>query len=350
MARADLVTDLVVMGAGVTGLSVAWAAARRGARVVVVDPAGIGAGASGGVVGALMPHQPERWTETKAFQLEALLMAAEWWGAVQAAAGLPTGFGRTGRLQPLADDAAVRVARDRGQAVPGLWSGRAAWHVLAAPPGWAPESATGLVISDTLSARIRPAWALQALAEAIRASGGRIVAQAPATTAPVVWATGVAGLADLSAVFGRAVGAPVKGQAAVLAFDAGEDAAQIYADGLHIVPHADGTVAVGSTSETSFADPAATDHQLDAIVLRARRACPCLADAPVILRWAGLRPRARTRNPLMGPWPGRAGHFVANGGFKIGFGIAPLVAEVMADLVLQGHDRVLPAFRVEAAL
>lgn len=54
---------------------------------------------------------------------------------------------------------------------------------------------------------------------------------------------------------------------------------------------------------------------------------------------------------MLGPWPGRADHFIANGGFKIGFGIAPKVAEVMADLVLEGREAGIPAgFRVEANL
>ena len=49
-----------------------------------------------------------------------------------------------------------------------------------------------------------------------------------------------------------------------------------------------------------------------------------------------------TPAPLLGPWPGRKGHFIANGGFKIGFGVAPLVAQVMADLVLEGRNRIPP--------
>jgi glycine oxidase len=50
---------------------------------------------------------------------------------------------------------------------------------------------------------------------------------------------------------------------------------------------------------------------------------------------------------VLGPWPGRPGHFVANGGFKIGFGMAPKVAEVMADLVLEGRDTIPPDFLLE---
>jgi len=70
----------------------------------------------------------------------------------------------------------------------------------------------------------------------------------------------------------------------------------------------------------------------------------------VLDRWAGLRPRTASRAPMLGSWPGRDAQFIANGGFKIGFGMAPKVAEVMADLVLDGVDRVPAAFRVEASL
>ena len=49
-------------------------------------------------------------------------------------------------------------------------------------------------------------------------------------------------------------------------------------------------------------------------------------------------------------WPDRPGHFIANGGFKIGFGMAPMVGEVMADLVLEGRDAIPQGFRVEDSL
>ena len=53
---------------------------------------------------------------------------------------------------------------------------------------------------------------------------------------------------------------------------------------------------------------------------------------------------------MLGAWPGRAGHFIANGGFKIGFGMAPMVGDAMADLVLDGDDRIPDGFRVDANL
>ena len=110
----------------------------------------------------------------------------------------------------------------------------------------------------------------------------------------------------------------------------------------------DGTVAIGSTSEHAWTDPTATDSQLDTLIARACAAVPALQGAPVLDRWAALRPRARSRAPVLGEWPGRLGHFIANGGFKIGFGMAPKVAQVMVDLVLEGRDSIRDDFRVSA--
>ena len=81
-------------------------------------------------------------------------------------------------------------------------------------------------------------------------------------------------------------------------------------------------------------------------MVRARAICPGLRDAPILECWAGIRPRAGSRAPLLGAWPGRSGHYVANGGFKIGFGMAPMIARVMARLILDGRDEVPPDFRL----
>ncbi|MDB6453993.1 NAD(P)/FAD-dependent oxidoreductase [Falsirhodobacter sp. 20TX0035] len=334
--------DLIIHGAGIFGLSIAWEAARRGARVAVVDPHGVGAGSSGGVVGALAPHVPENWNPKKAFQLDSLLMADTFWRGVEEASGLPSGHARTGRLQPLADAAAVAMAEARGLEAATLWQGRAQWRVRPAQGGWEPPSPTGLLIVDTLSGRIHPRMALAALAEAVRVKGGTIGPEAQG--APVVWATGAAGLADLSRALGRNIGTGVKGQALVLRHDA-RDMPQLFVDGLHIIPHADGTVAIGSTTERDTQD-LSTDAQLDALHAKAVAAVPVLAAAPVVERWAGLRPRPKSRAPMLGPWPDRPGHFIANGGFKIGFGMAPKVAQVMVDLVLDGRDAIPGGFRV----
>lgn len=341
--------DVTVRGGGIFGLSIAWACARRGARVRLVEALAVGAGASGGLVGALAPFAPEGWNALKAFQLDSLLMAGGWWHAVAAAGGGDPGYLRSGRLQPLADEAAVQAARVRASAACSLWQGRADWRVVAATGAeWAPASPTGLLVHDTLTARLSPRRACAALVVALRAAGGEVVEGAGTEAGAVVHATGAAGLADLSAAFGRKLGAGVKGQA-VLLRHAAAALPQVYAGGLHVVPHADGTVALGSTSETVWTTTG-PDEQAEALVARARQVMPALAGAEVIDRWAGVRPRAKSRGPVLGEWPERRGHFVANGGFKIGFGLAPKAAEAMADLVLNGHSDIPEAFSVQALL
>ncbi|GHF43060.1 NAD(P)/FAD-dependent oxidoreductase [Seohaeicola zhoushanensis] len=341
--------DITIRGAGIFGLSIAWACARRGAHVRVIDPHGPGAGSSGGLVGALAPHVPENWNVKKAFQLDSLLMAEGFWAGVTAAGGVDPGYVRSGRLQPVAEEA-LPLARARGEGAAELWQGRAVWEVIpAAEAGpWAPLSPSGFLIRDTLTALLHPRRACAALTAALAVRGIEITPEGE-DTGRVLHATGAAGLAELSAALGRNVGGAVKGQAALLRH-AAPGAPQLFVDGLHIVPHLDGTVAIGSTSERDFDDPTGTDAQLDTLVERARAALPILHGAPVVARWAGLRPRSRSRAPMLGAHPLHPGQFIANGGFKIGFGMAPKVAEVMADLLLEGRDEIPEAFRVEASM
>jgi glycine oxidase len=340
--------DITVRGAGIFGLSISWTCQRRGARVQVIDPFGPGAGASGGVVGALAPHVPENWNPKKAFQLDSLLMAEAFWAEVADTGGGDPGYSRSGRLQPVADRAALTLAQSRAGTAEALWQGQARWMVEPLTgDAWEPQGLTGWMIRDDLSALLHPRRAVDALVRALAACGTTIASEGP-DRGRVLWATGVAGLDALGVGHPRPVGSGVKGQAAVLGLDR-RGAPQLFVDGLHIIPHLDGTVAVGSTSERDYDAPDTTDDALDRVIAKARDLVPPLRDAPVLHRWAGLRPRARSRAPMLGAWPGRPGHFIANGGFKIGFGMAPKVAEVMADLMLEERDGIPPGFEVAAS-
>ncbi len=342
--------DITVRGGGIFGLSVAWACLGRGARVRVIETRAIGAGASGGIVGALAPHTPENWNDKKQFQLDSLITARTFWPAVEDASDLPSGYVQSGRLQPVPDDRALALANDRARGAQELWQGKATWTVTQdVPDTWAPPSPTGWWIHDTLSAHIHPRRAVTALAQAFENKGGELTFGDATPQGIIVHATGYEGLLELSRKMDQPIGNGVKGQAILLEYDA-RTKPQLYADSLHIVPHHDGTVAIGSTSERDFETPDQTDAQLDDVHTRAVKALPELAQARILERWAGVRPRAKSRAPMLGQHPLNEGQFIANGGFKIGFGMAPKVGQVMADLILEGRDTIPDSFKPAASL
>ncbi len=331
------------------GLAIAFACAKRGAKVRVVEKRQVGSGSSGGFLGALTPHAPDNWNQKKQFQLESLLMAESWWQEVSSLSGKSCGYARIGRIQPIPSDLALELARRRVEHARENWNGEAEWRILERSDlgAWCPESATGKYVLDSLSARLLPERAIETLAAAVRRLCGTIdenCSDSP-DTGIVVHATGHEGLSALNEEYGSQVGIGEKGQAVLLDMNS-RGMPQVFGDGLHIVPHQDGTSAVGSTSEREFHSETVTDRKLDDLHARAVRLLPALGTARVIRRWAGIRPRSNSRAPILGKHPAKSDIYVANGGFKIGFGIAPLVGEVMADLVLHGIDRIPDGFRL----
>ncbi len=347
---------VVVVGAGIFGLSCAVACAMRGMPVTVLERNAPGAGASGGIVGALSPFLPDPWNPKKEAQLAALVGGEAHWARIAALSGHDPGYARVGRLMPLMSGAALDRAEAMMRAAGERWPESFTWDLIApdALPRWiAPAAAPFGVVRETLSARLQPRRALAALVAALAALGGRLrpgvevtglgenggveTSEGPVRADAVVLATGSGG----AALTGRRIaGRYVKGQAALLECTLPR-MPLIFDDGLYVVAHGDGRVAVGSTSEASWDEAGATDAQLDVLIDQARVLCPDLATAKVVLRWAGLRPRAPRPDPLVGPLPGVPGVFLADGGFKIGFGLAPAVGAGIAAMIA-GEPSCLP--------
>ncbi len=346
--------DVEIVGAGIFGLSIAFECTRRGASVYVSDRGPPESSASFGLLGALTPHAPDAWNARKQFQLESLLMSRCWWQEVEEKGGKPSGYARTGRLLPVVSKRGLVAARRRQHAATVNWRGHALWTVKPAAEfaeSWRPVSPSGWVVSDTLSARIMPRQAMHALLAALQEMGGQFGTSRlnGGSSGATVFATGVAGLAQLGRQFGCTLGMPEKGQAMLLELaDAGTQL--LCGDRLYIVPHADGRVAVGSTSEREFSDARQTDGMLDELRDRAVQLFPRLKEGRIVHRWAHARPRCITRAPILGADPMRPGTFIANGGYKTGFGMAPRIASVMADLVLEGLDTVPSEMSLEHAL
>lgn len=361
-SRQSPAADLLVIGGGVMGLWVAHYAARAGLSVHLLDQGLIASGASGGVLGALMPHMPDRWNEKKQLQFDALVSLEAEISALEAETGLSAGYRRTGRIIPLPKPHLNEIARGHERDAGQNWRAgdrQFYWHVRDAScaGGLLDDSAvsSGLV-EDTLAGRISPRG-LTAMLKASLQANSRVMLVENMGVVGLDPANGTAMLSDGSTLaFGHAVIAngyqareliealagplrkpvvvPVKGQAALLAADLGASTPVIYLDGLYVVPHEGGRVAIGSTSENRFDDPSSTDHQLDTLIAAAIRLVPSLQGADVLERWAGLRPKAIGRDPMVGALPGLQRISVLTGGFKVSFGIAHRLASALTGVIV----------------
>ncbi|MBB5514681.1 glycine/D-amino acid oxidase-like deaminating enzyme [Rubricella aquisinus] len=354
--------DLVVIGGGVMGLWSAWAALEAGRSVLVLDRAEPGAGASGGMIGALAPHLPDRWNPKKQYQFEALCTLEKDIAQVDAASGLTSGYGRIGRLQPLTgralDHTEERLAGARAH-----WAGMAEMDLRPADmaPDWAAPDMAEAWLFDTLTARVAPRRLIASLAAAITARGGQIrtactvtgvapgvveTTDGPIKAETIILAAGVPAFELIAPLVAEVPGRAEKGQALTLPIAAPADMPLIYGNGTYVLPHADGTIAIGATSERVFDDSCGTDALLDASLDRARALCPWIRGVTPSRRWAGLRPRGNGRDPMLGSVPGAPGVFAMMAGFKISFGIAAKAARDVLHEVDTGEARTPETFRV----
>lgn len=337
--------DVLIVGAGVFGLWCARSCLARGMEVTLVERAGPGMGASGTPVGLLAPHNPIRWSPLKALQLEGLRTLEPALAPLMAETGVDLGYARPGRAVALADPAARQRAADQCAAA-AVWDGTGSMRLLDLPPPSlaglvAPEAYASGWLWDDLTARLDARRCVEALSKSVlprlddfivgqctgvEDTGARVDGKL-VDADHIVLAAG----ADTLTLAGvsPANGFGEKGQAAILEADMPDHFPVLTAPNLYIVPHGSGRVAVGSTSERSWSH-ALPDERLDTVLERARVLCPGLADAPVIERWAGIRPRAPLPGPMVGVLPQRPDLWIATGGHKIGYALAHLVGEVVA--------------------
>jgi glycine oxidase len=391
-ASGQFTTDILVAGAGVMGLWAAVKAAEAGYAVTLIDSAAPGAGASGGLLGALFPWMPNHFGKKKKFQFDALISLPHQLAPLEAETGLSAGYARVGRIIPLPKAHLRPIAERHQQDAETAWVTPETsfhWRVTdAAPiPDYIdPAFADGGYVHDTLAARMSPrglcavltAWlkrqpnvriflgteldtvdpaAGRARLRASDASSGGEDAETYAGDIlfdRLVLASGVDAFAQLEGLLPplkKPLGQGVKGQAALLAADLDPGLPVAFLDGVYVVPHAGGHVAVGSTSENTYEHPLSTDAQLDDVLEKARALIPALRDAPVIERWAGLRPKAIARDPMLGPLPGSANILAMTGGFKISFGVAHALADALIETIEGATPERLPdSFRLETHL
>ncbi len=347
--------DVCIVGGGVVGLWVARRLVDAGATCILLERATCGAGASGGILGALMAHAPDNWNVKKQFQFNSLAELPELIERLEDETGLATGYARCGRIMPVRTERFRQQAQVRSEASLKHWSspiGRFSFELRDAvelPATIEPEIASLGFIHDGLAARVNPSKYVEALYRSIKnkvdviegcafqafdETSGKVEAtgsDVEVVAHHLVISAGYESFGLLDAMLGRTIGGGVKGQAVLFQCPELTDHPIIYDDGIYVVPHDDGLCAVGSTTEKQWTDPSVPDNDRNDYIERAQKLCPPLRGARPVRRWAGVRPRCNRTDPIIGRLEETSKVLVATGGYKITFGIAHRMAQCIAD-------------------
>ena len=110
----------------------------------------------------------------------------------------------------------------------------------------------------------------------------------------------------------------------------------IRAPEIYLVPRSDGRILVGATVEEAGYDKRTDADAIQRMRQAAIRLLPALAQARTLEAWAGLRPGSPDNLPILGATR-IPGYLVASGHFRDGILLAPVTAQVMAQMVIGGQ-------------
>ncbi|HET8539706.1 MAG TPA: glycine oxidase ThiO [Anaeromyxobacter sp.] len=346
--------DVVVVGAGILGSSVALRLARAGREVVVLERAVPGAEASSAAGGILSPGVEA--VEPGPFHALCRASLARYPGFVEdveALSGVAVAFRTLGTLEIALDDDHAKVLAARAEKIlrhglPVEVLDDAAVRRLE--PAVSREARGALFFPDesSLDPRLlgRAVYVAAARAGAsfvtgqvrrIVSEGGRVVGvdhdagrieAERVVLAAGAWSQQVEGN-------GLPAGAvrPVRGQIALL--DTRPPLLQrvVFSGHGYVVPRPDGRVLVGSTMEEVGFEKAVTAGGLRHVLDVAVGIAPALAQAPVVETWSNFRPASPDGEPILGEGT-VAGLLYATGHTRNGILLTPVTADAIAALVL----------------
>ncbi len=100
----------------------------------------------------------------------------------------------------------------------------------------------------------------------------------------------------------------------------------------YLIPRSDGRLLVGATVEEAGFDKRTDPATIQRLHRAALNLVPQLSNARILEDWAGLRPGTPDALPILGE-TATPGYYVATGHFRDGILLAPITAQVMADVI-----------------
>jgi glycine oxidase len=350
--------DVLILGGGVIGLTVAFYLAREGVTVEVLDCGDLGQESSWAGAGIIppgsLPHARSPLELLLGYSSATFPVLSE---ELRECTGIDNGYLRCGGIEVVEDaESHARALRSLGVKVEVLTP--AAWQSLEPAlsgdlgsavcrlPDMAqvrnPRHMKALVTACAhRGVRLRPGCPVYGLEQrgaeiscavtpAGRLAAGRYLVAAGAWSEsllePLGWRPGLH---------------PVRGQIALLNTASSRFRHIVEEGKRYLVPRPDGRVLVGSTEEQVGFDRRTTAAAIRDLLDFATRLVPDLAAAHLERSWAGLRPGSPDGLPFLGPVPGIDNLFVAAGHFRAGIQLSPATGLVLSEC-LRGLPPSLP--------
>jgi glycine oxidase len=366
MANLSGSRDVLVIGGGVIGLSLAWRARERGMSVAVLERDTLGSGTSRVAAGMLAPVAEAEFGEAGRRVLELGLRSAELWPSfaeqLQAASGVDVGLLRTGTLMLARDEDEARELERQVAFRDGLGlrtSRLRGSEAREREPALAPSTRLALEAPDDHSVEPRAVLAaLQAACEAagvelreharverVEADAGRVagltladgqsLAAGQVVLAAGAWSAQVAGAELDGARPGATVPVrPVRGQLLRLRDPAGPGLLSrvIRFEGGYVVPRADGRYVLGASVEERGFDVEPDVGGVYELLREAHEVVPGVSELKIEELCVGLRPGMPDNAPAIGAGSPQ-GLMLATGHHRNGILLAPLTAELGAKLL-----------------
>lgn len=348
--------DVAIVGGGIIGCSVAYHAARRGARVALVEAEQIGSGASGAAAGMLNAqaeaHEPGPFLD---LLLSSRRLHEPLGEELYEATGLDPEYVWAGTLRVATHEAsratfAAEYSWQRERGLAARWLD--ADEVRKLEPNLSPKSVAALYLPE--DGQVNPPRLVQALALGAALGGARVmeatrveglmVEGRRVTGIRTGWGKIMAGAVVLaggasSPLLSRELGVhlpvhPVKGEILAVNAQPAPVRTNVWDSECYVVPKRDGRVVAGATEEPGVYDRRPTLGGVAYLSRAAANLVPKLSCAPFASAWGGLRPSTPDGKPILGSVEGWEGLFLATGHYRNGVLLSAVTGESIAALAL----------------
>ncbi len=364
MSNTTQTSDVLIIGGGVIGLSAAYQLAKEGLRVIVLERGLCGQESSWAGAGVLQCGSWHRKDPLVKLLRDSIQRYPAFTSELFERTRIDPQLIRCGSFELLLEDQQYRMAASEVRAAEELREIYGGTVLELLSPDQAREQEPNLtpdllgVKSCPITCQVRNPLLMQALRAAcllervqivencqvhgmirdgqrvtgVRSPSGDFSAQHVVLSAGA-WSSLIdADVGQLAHVY------PVRGQIVLLEMRERPFTHIVERGKCYMVPRLDGRIVVGATEEhESGYEKRNTAEGVNTLLTLAQRLVPALARATIARTWSGFRPGTPDRGPYIGRVPGMDGLIAATGHFRSGLILAPITAQIVADLIVRGQ-------------